>query len=83
MDPRGGWLPGHVLADGDGEREPAKRDARQVNVRLGWWQYDELRKAADIYGVTPTTMARMLIKRGSRSILVDYWKELRAHPGED
>jgi hypothetical protein len=69
MDPRGGWLPGEELAEG---RDPARRPKlayRQVGVKLSWSQYRELRHAAELYGVTPTTLARMLINRGARSIL--------------
>jgi hypothetical protein len=69
MDPPGEWLPGGSLADG---REPARRPKlayRQVGVKLSWSQYRELQHAAELYGVTPTTLARMMVNRGTRAIL--------------
>ena len=42
---------------------------RQVCVRLSSEQFGELETAADLYGVAPGTMARILVRRGSRSVL--------------
>jgi hypothetical protein len=35
-----------------------------LNVKLSSEDYDSLAYAADEYGVTPTTLARMLVRRG-------------------
>jgi hypothetical protein len=72
LDPRGGWLPSEALVDRRDPLPDPRRD-RQVNIRLGWSDYSLLRQATDIYSVTPTTLARMLIKRGSQAIFSDFW----------
>ena len=76
MDPASGWLEADdfaaPLADGeiDEGRDRRRRTyTRQVGIRLSHSQYAELSHAADLYGVAPGTMARMLVRRGSRSVL--------------
>ena len=41
----------------------------QVGVRLRQSDFHRLSRAAEIYGVRPTTMARMMILRGVKAIL--------------
>jgi hypothetical protein len=77
MDPSGGWLSDEVLAQ-EYELPPARKDYKQVGVRLSWEQYGALERAAKIYGVAPTTMARMLIKRGAEAVVESHWRELRS-----
>ncbi len=72
LDPRGGWLPSEALVDKRDPLPDPRRD-RQVNTRLGWSDDSLLRQAAHIYSVTPTTLARMLIKRGSQAIFSGFW----------
>jgi hypothetical protein len=67
-------LPGRVLAEDDGQRE-RRRSQRRVTVRLDWSQYGELQRAAELYGVRPTTLARMLINRGVAAILTEYRRD--------
>jgi hypothetical protein len=79
VDPASGWLD---AADFDGSRDPEdleERDrrlrpaySRQVCVRLTPSQYDELERAADLYGLAIGTMARMLVRRGARAVLDSY-----------
>jgi hypothetical protein len=78
LDP-GLWLPS---AD-DMDREHGLPDAEtrfsrdayggrgnpQLSVRLRPLDFERLRKAADLYGVRPTTFARMMVIRGVRAIL--------------
>jgi hypothetical protein len=75
----GMWLPGSedldqepVLADQEtrfsrdawgGRRNP------QVSVRLRPMDFDRLRRAAELYSVRPTTLARTMVIRGIRAIL--------------
>ena len=55
-------------------RPPAKgrRAGRQVNVRLGLEEYDDLAAAAKIAGTSPTTLARWLLLAGTRRVLEDH-----------
>ena len=76
MDPRSGWLvAGDFETPVAGDEPDEGRDrrrrifTRQVGIRLSPDQYGELSRAADLYGVAPGTMARMLVKRGSRAVL--------------
>jgi hypothetical protein len=39
---------------------------RQVSIRLDDEGYENLAKAARIYGVAPSTMARLLVQKGAR-----------------
>ena len=66
-------IPGESLGD-SGDREEIEKEAEsrkqsRVTVRLTPRQFERLVAAADLNGVAPTTMARMLINRGARSIL--------------
>jgi hypothetical protein len=72
------WLPGpddldQELGSPDREtrfsRDSWSRGNPQVSVRLRPLDFDRLRRAADLYGVRPTTLARMMIIRGIRAIL--------------
>ena len=71
-------LPGsRVLADyisPADESQPERKDHR-VTVRLGWAAYSNLEQAAALYAVRPTTLARMLLNRGVRSILVEFRRD--------
>ncbi len=71
IDPRGGWMPDEALEDaamGSDGLEPHRREW-QVNIRLDYDRYAELRAAADVYGTRPTTLARMLVNRGARAVM--------------
>jgi hypothetical protein len=46
-----------------------RRSVRQLGLKLSLEDYDQLAAAADAYGVTPTTLARMLVRRGVRAML--------------
>src|SRR5689334_4753335 len=73
------WLPGGSELDQDPTRPELETrysvDARrlkgtpQVGVRLRQTDFHRLCRAAEIYGVRPTTMARMMILRGVKAIL--------------
>jgi hypothetical protein len=41
----------------------------QVSVRLRPFDFRRLKQAADLYGVRPTTLARMMVIRGIKAIL--------------
>lgn len=76
MDPAAGWLESGdfeaPLADGEIDEGRDRRQRtyiRQVGIRLSHSQYAELSHAAGLYGVAPGTMARMLVRRGSRAVL--------------
>jgi hypothetical protein len=43
---------------------PARDQDRQVLVRLDWGTYQRLSVIAELRGVAPSTMARMLLRRG-------------------
>jgi hypothetical protein len=74
------WLPGADDLDTE-EGVDASRETRfsadswggrgnpQVSVRLRPLDFGRLRQAADLYGVRPTTLARMMVIRGVRAIL--------------
>lgn len=75
-NPRSGWLESADFqdsspADGGIEDRDRRRPTytRQVCVRLSAAQHAELSNAADLYGVAPGTMARMLVRRGARAVL--------------
>jgi hypothetical protein len=72
------WLPGpddldQDLGRPDSEtgfsRDRWRRGNPQVSVRLRPMDFDRLRRAADLYGVRPTTLARMMVIRGVRAVL--------------
>lgn len=70
-DPKGGWMPDDALAAAATSvhgHEPPLRD-RQVNIRLDYRRYQLLERAAELYGTRPTTMARMLVNRGSAAVI--------------
>jgi hypothetical protein len=74
----GSWMPG----PDDFDRDPEPRDdtefgtdgpvreyaSRQIGVRLRPKQFERLLEAARLYGVRPTTMARMMIVRGTNAL---------------
>ncbi|MDP9227654.1 MAG: hypothetical protein M3M99_01215 [Actinomycetota bacterium] len=69
-----GFLPTEeqLLAELEGDvSEESRRRAvsRQVGVRLQQKQWDRLRLVAEWSGVTPTTMARILIGRGAKAVI--------------
>jgi hypothetical protein len=41
----------------------------QVNVRLTTAQFSALERAGELYGLSPTEMARLFINRGARGVL--------------
>ncbi|MGH2963854.1 MAG: hypothetical protein ACRDMH_00520 [Solirubrobacterales bacterium] len=61
-------LPGAELGD---LRRPSGRPpaTRQVGVRLTPPDYELLTQAAELYGVAPSTLARMLVRRGAQAIV--------------
>ena len=72
------WLPGADDLDqdlGPPDQETGfspdrwRRGNPQVSVRLRPMDFERLRRAADLYGVRPTTLARMMVIRGVRAIL--------------
>jgi hypothetical protein len=82
MEPRSGWLR-EIDFVGDGPPLPEEPMVRQVNVRLDRDQYRDLCDAADLYGVAPTTMARMLVRRGARAVLDERRRDDYLHGGPD
>jgi len=51
------------------ERElSVRRGFRQVGIKLRPDDYDALATAAEMYGITPTTLARILTARGAREL---------------
>jgi hypothetical protein len=85
----GTWMPGSEDLDRDPEpgddtefgTDGPKRDytSRQLGIRLRPRHWDRLLEAARLYGVRPTTMARMMIVRGTNAI---HDAELRARARE-
>jgi hypothetical protein len=79
------WMPDAALttaAVGTDGLEPGRRDW-QVNIRLDRQKYGLLKLAADMYGTTPTALARMLLHRGSRAIINAHRAELEAFEWAD
>jgi hypothetical protein len=68
-DPPAAALPGAEIAD----LPPRRRRApvRQVGIKLRPVDYESLARAAFLYGVRPSTLARMLVNRGVRAVLED------------
>jgi hypothetical protein len=67
-------LPDPNLVDGEagelGPRRPLKAGRNnQVGIRLTAKDYEMLAEAAKLYGVAPTTMARMLVRRGALAVV--------------
>jgi hypothetical protein len=85
----GTWLPGSD--DFDRDPEPGEDTefgvdgpireytSRQLGLRLRPKQFERLLEAARLYGVRPTTMARMMVVRGINAI---YDAELRSRARE-
>jgi hypothetical protein len=74
------WLPGENELDREEGTLPEAetrfsadsyggRGNPQVSVRLRPSDFERLRRAAELYGVRPTTLARMMVIRGIRAIL--------------
>lgn len=76
-EPRDGWLPDAALADVAGNADAVRRNPRdrQVNIRLDYVRYGALVRAGDLYGVAPTTLARVLVNRGVEAVLNAYRAE--------
>ena len=75
-DPASGWLEYDAFEIEEGVEEVREDQdrrlptyTRQVCIRLSHAHYDDLEHAADIYGVAPGTMGRMLVRRGARAVL--------------
>ena len=78
-EPRGGWLPDEALgAVATGTEGLERRREWQVNIRLGHERYATLKRAADIYGTRPTTMARILVNRGAEAVVNAHRAEMAA-----
>jgi hypothetical protein len=85
----GTWMPGPEDLDRDSEpgdntdfgTDGPERDytSRQLGVRLRPKHWERLLDAARMYGVRPTTMARMMIVRGTNAI---HEAEMRARARE-
>lgn len=73
-DPNGGWHPALDVAF-ESDLRDAAGSRRQVGVKLSAADYNDLKLAADRFGITPTTFARLLIIRGVRSTLQSIWEE--------
>jgi hypothetical protein len=73
--PAGGWLPGTTLAEEAQTERQQQRKVYRVGIRLSWSQHSKLENAAKLYGVAPTTLARMLINRGAEAIVNSYRRE--------
>jgi hypothetical protein len=58
---------------------PRDYTSRQLGIRLRPKHWERLLEAARLYGVRPTTMARMMIVRGTNAI---YEAEVRARARE-
>jgi hypothetical protein len=43
--------------------------ARQVGIKLTHADYELLAEAAELYGVAPSTLARMLVRRGAHAVV--------------
>jgi len=72
--PRRGEIPPtpDALAGGTagiGPVDPYELRTRQVNLKLRRGEGDNLDRAASLYGIAPTTLARLLVNRGVRAIL--------------
>jgi hypothetical protein len=74
--PRGSQPPAPRLVGaeaGDVESEAVREiRSRQVNVKLRRSEGADLDRAARIYGLAPSTLARLLVNRGVKAILDEY-----------
>jgi len=66
-DPPPASLPGDEIGDVGTVRRRAP--VRQVGIKLRPADYEALASAAFLYGVRPSTMARLLVNRGARAVL--------------
>ena len=69
--PAHGGLPAPAPADGElrSEADRERRKRVQIGLKLSFDQAEDLEAAAELFGVTRTTMARLLVVRGAREIL--------------
>ena len=61
-------------------REPERRRGRQVGIKLSTRDYSRLVDAADLFGATPTTLARLLLNRAVAAVL-SFEPEPASRPG--
>jgi hypothetical protein len=66
-DPSPASVPGDEIAEIGAVRRRAP--VRQVGIKLRPADYEALASAAFLYGVRPSTMARLLVNRGARAVL--------------
>jgi hypothetical protein len=62
-------FPGGDEIAGSGGLARRQAAVRQVGVKLRPVDYDLLAQAAELYGVAPSTLARMLVRRGAQAII--------------
>lgn len=62
-------FPGGDEIAGSGGLARRQAAVRQVGVKLRLVDYDLLTQAAELYGVAPSTLARMLVRRGAQAII--------------
>lgn len=69
--PAHGGLPSPAPADTELERDTSgsRRKRVQIGLKLSFEQADELEEAAELFGVSRTTLARLLVVRGAREIV--------------
>jgi len=69
--PEHGGLPSPAPPDGEIARMSDNEARRrvQIGLKLSLDQADELGRAAELFGVTRTTLARLLVVRGAREIV--------------
>ena len=60
-------------------REPQSRRGRQIGIKLSTRDYSRLVDAADLFGATPTTLARLLLNRAVTAVL-SFEPERKAEP---
>jgi hypothetical protein len=79
------WMPDAALAGAleDPDGLESNRREWQVNIRLDRPRYAMLKRAADVYGTTPTALARMLLNRGATAILNAHRAEMTAFEWAD
>jgi hypothetical protein len=68
--PAHGGLPDPAPGDGElVDRAEGMRKRVQIGLKLSLEQAEELEEAAEMFGVSRTTLARMLVVRGAREIV--------------
>jgi hypothetical protein len=73
----GVWLPGSddlgrdpaIPSEETGFSVDSRRSSQQVGIRLTPTHFAQLCEVADLYGVRPTTLARMMVIRGVKAVL--------------